>query len=88
MGQFAKNCQKSKKSLPQSLQSPQMKINQIDTINTKSDDKESVIYITSYQQFYDQVYESNYVISNPITQKSNMNKSSQTRWLTLSMRVV
>ena len=34
--------------------------NQIDTTTTKSDDKESVDYITSNQQLYDQVYDSIY----------------------------
>ena len=38
----------------------QTNVKQIDTTTTKSDDKESFNYITSYQQLHDQVYYSNY----------------------------
>ena len=38
----------------------QMNVHQIDTTAGKKDDEESVNYITSYQQLFDQVYDSNY----------------------------
>ena len=60
MGHFAKKCRKPTKSQHQSSHSQQTNVNLIDTTSTKSDDEESVNYITSCQQLYDQVYDSNY----------------------------
>ena len=57
---FSQNCRKPKKSQSQASQSQQTNVNQIDAPITKSDDEESVNYITSYQQLYDQVYDFNY----------------------------
>ena len=43
-----------------SSQPQQTNVNQVDTTTTKRDDKESVNYLTSYQQIYVQSYDSNY----------------------------
>ena len=62
LGNFAKKSRKAKKCHPQSSQSQQTNVTQFEirTTTTKSDDEESVKYITSYQQLYHQVFGSNY----------------------------
>ena len=60
IGHYAKKCRKPKKPYGQSSIPPQTNVNQIDKTAEKSDDEESVNYITSYQQLYDQVYGSHY----------------------------
>ena len=53
---FTKKCRKPKKPQGQSSESPQTNVNQIENSTEKSDDEESINYITSYQQLYDQVW--------------------------------
>ena len=60
MGHFARKTRKSKRSPGQESKAPQKNVNQIDKTPEKSDDEESVNYITRNQQLYDQVYDSNY----------------------------
>ena len=60
IGHFARKCRKPKRSHGQTHKTPQTNVNQIDKCPEKGDDKESVNYITSYQQLYDQVHDSNY----------------------------
>ena len=57
---FTKKCRKLVKPQSQASQPQQTNFNQIETTTTKSDDGESVNYITGYQQLYDQVYYSNH----------------------------
>ena len=59
-GHFARKCRKPKKSPGQTQKAQQPNVNQIDQSPEKSDDEESVNYITSYQKLYEQVYDSNY----------------------------
>ena len=91
---FAKKCRRPKKSQSQTPK-PLKNVNQIDTNTNKSDDEESVNYITSYQQLSEQVYYSNYnsdsddyvaAISSdsaiqlePLIKKINLETSWQTR---------
>ena len=60
IGHFARKCRKPKKSQGQTQKTQQNNVNQIDQSPKKSDDEESVNFITSYQQLYEQVYHSNY----------------------------
>ena len=55
-----RKCRKPKRSQGQASKAPQTNVNQIDKIPEKSDDEESVDYITSYQQLHDQFYDSKY----------------------------
>ena len=50
IGHFARKCRKPKKSQGQTQRAQQTNVNQIDQSPEKSDDEESVNYITSYQQ--------------------------------------
>ena len=56
---FASNCRKPKRSQGQTQKTQQTNVSQSDQSPEKSDDKESVNYISSYQQLYEQVYDSN-----------------------------
>ena len=49
IGHFARICRKPKRSQGQTHKTPQTNVNQIDKSPEKSDDEESVNYITSYQ---------------------------------------
>ena len=60
IGHFARKCRKPKKSQGQIQKAQQTNVNQIDQSPEKSDDEESVNYITRYQQLYEQVYDLNY----------------------------
>ena len=60
IGHFARKCRKPKRTQGQACKVPQTNVNQIDKTPEKSDDEESLNYITIYQQLYDQVYNSNY----------------------------
>ena len=60
IGHFARKCRKPKKSQGQTQKAQQRNVNQIDQFPEKSDNEESVNYITSYQKLYEQVYDSNY----------------------------
>ena len=57
---FARKCRKPNRSQGQTPKPPQINVNQIDKTAEKSDDEESVDYITSYQQLYEQVCDSNH----------------------------
>ena len=59
-GHFARKCRKPKQSQGQTYKAPQTNVNQIEKSPEKSDDEESVNYITSYQQLYEHVYDPNY----------------------------
>ena len=59
-GHFARKCRKPKRSQGQTHKAPQTNFNQIGKSPEKSEDEESVNYITSYQQLYLQVNDSNY----------------------------
>ena len=58
-GHYARKSKKPKKPQRQVSKTPQINVNQDKTVE-KSDDEESVNYITSYQQLYELVYDSNY----------------------------
>ena len=60
VGHFARKYRKPKISRNQIQKIKKTNVNQIDQSPEKSDDEESVNYITSYQQLYDQVCDSNY----------------------------
>ena len=60
IGHFARKCRKPKRSQGQTHKAPLTSVNQIDKSPEKSDDEESVNYVTSYQLLYDQEYDSNY----------------------------
>ena len=60
MGHFARKCRKPKKSQNPIQKTQKSNVNQIDQTPEKSDDEESISYITIYQQLYEQVYDSNY----------------------------
>ena len=60
IGHFARKCRKPKKSQGQTQKTQQTNVNHIDQSPEKSDDEESVNYITSFQRLYEQVYDSNY----------------------------
>ena len=60
MGHFARKCHKSKKPQNSAQKTQKANVNQIEQSPEKSDDEESVNYITSYQQLYEQVYDLNY----------------------------
>ena len=55
VGHFARKCGKPKKSQNPIQKTQKKNVNQIDESQQKSDDEESVNYITSYQQLYEQV---------------------------------
>ena len=61
MGYFARKCKKPKRSQGQTTKPSQPNVNQIEDTAEKNEDEESVNYIISYQQLYEQVYDSNYV---------------------------
>ena len=58
-GHFGMKYRKRRKSQAQTSKFPRTNINQIDPTAKKIDDEESVNYVTSYQQLYDQVYDTN-----------------------------
>ena len=60
MCHFARKCRKPKKSQNPIQKNQKSNVNQIDQSPEKSDEEESVNYITSYQQLYEQVSDSNY----------------------------
>ena len=60
IGHFARKCRKPKKLQEQTRKAQQTNVNQIDQSPEKSDDEQSVNYISSYQQLYAQVYDSKY----------------------------
>ena len=60
IGHFVRKCRKPKKTQGQTQKTQQTNVNQIDQSPEKSDDEESVNYISSYQQLYEQVYDWNY----------------------------
>ena len=53
-----KNAENVKKSQVQTSKTQQTNVNKINTTTNKSDVEESVKHITSYQQLYNQVYDS------------------------------
>ena len=57
VGHFARKCRKPKKVQNPIQKTQKTNVNQIDELREKSDDEESVNYITSYQQLYEQVYD-------------------------------
>ena len=59
-GHFARKSRKPKNSPGRTQKAQQPNVNQIDQSPERSDDEESVNYITSNQQLYEQVYDSNY----------------------------
>ena len=61
MGHFARKRRTSKISQGQTPEPPQTNANQIVKTAKKSDYEEFVEFITSYQQLYEQVYDSNYM---------------------------
>ena len=55
IGNYARKCRTPKRSQGKTPNPPQTNVNQIDNTAEKSDDEESVNFITSYQQLYEQV---------------------------------
>ena len=60
IGHFARKCRNSEKSQGQTQKAQQTNVNQIDRSPEKSDNEQSVTYITSYQKLFEQVCDSNY----------------------------